>query len=329
MLPRFGQQEHRVRRRHERHVHSLGSGLPAKAVITQYANDAVWRRSLRITSDTFPRSNRELPHGLASDGSGRAAIHAGSQRAVPTARSRPSPHRAPVHRRVGPAAVRHLAPQPGRRRRPTAARPRGHPVAHRPPRRLLRGVVARQGRRRVHRVRRHPVLPRRRLPDLRPEHPPPPGLAHLVLDQAAGAQRRLPPDARTSRSSRRSATASTPSRGSSTQGYRSDQITIAGDSAGGYLAFSVARAVMDQGWGRPAGIVAISPLLDFDDTRKRAAPNAHRCQTFPLHAVSRLSKVDHAPRHPPRRRRASGPAPSTCHWPTCRPRSSTSVPARC
>ncbi len=75
------------------------------------------------------------------------------------------------------------------------------------------------------------------------------------------------------------------------QGYRSDQITIAGDSAGGYLAFSVARAVMDQGWGRPAGIVAISPLLDFDDSRKRAHPNAHRCQTFPLHAVSRLSKV--------------------------------------
>ncbi|MGB9012087.1 MAG: alpha/beta hydrolase fold domain-containing protein [Aeromicrobium sp.] len=75
------------------------------------------------------------------------------------------------------------------------------------------------------------------------------------------------------------------------QGYRSDQITIAGDSAGGYLAFSVARAVMDQGWGRPAGIVAISPLLDFDDTRKRAHPNAHTCQTFPLHAITRLSKV--------------------------------------
>lgn len=77
------------------------------------------------------------------------------------------------------------------------------------------------------------------------------------------------------------------------QGYRSDQITIAGDSAGGYLAFSVARAVMDRGWGRPAGIVAISPLLDFDDTRKRQHRNAHRCQTFPLHAVSRLSTVTH------------------------------------
>ena len=75
------------------------------------------------------------------------------------------------------------------------------------------------------------------------------------------------------------------------QGYRPDQITIAGDSAGGYLAFSVARAVMDAGWGKPAGVVALSPLLDFDDTRKRAHRNAHRCQTFPLHAVARLSKV--------------------------------------
>src|SRR3954471_24150051 len=42
------------------------------------------------------------------------------------------------------------------------------------------------------------------------------------------------------------------------QGYRPEDITIAGDSAGGYLAFSVARAVIDQGWGTPAGVVAIS-----------------------------------------------------------------------
>lgn len=75
------------------------------------------------------------------------------------------------------------------------------------------------------------------------------------------------------------------------QGYRPGQITIAGDSAGGYLAFSVARAVMDRGWGKPAGVVAISPLLDFDDTRKRAHRNANRCQTIPMHALSRLGKV--------------------------------------
>src|SRR3954471_5364658 len=42
------------------------------------------------------------------------------------------------------------------------------------------------------------------------------------------------------------------------KGYAPENITIAGDSAGGYLAFSVARAVIDQGWGTPAGVVAIS-----------------------------------------------------------------------
>lgn len=75
------------------------------------------------------------------------------------------------------------------------------------------------------------------------------------------------------------------------RGYTADDITIAGDSAGGYLAFSVARAVMDSGLGRPAGVVAISPLLDFDSTRKEQHRNAHRCQTFPLRAVQRLSDV--------------------------------------
>jgi len=75
------------------------------------------------------------------------------------------------------------------------------------------------------------------------------------------------------------------------QGYRTEDITIAGDSAGGYLAFSVARAVIDQGWGTPAGVVALSPLLDFDPTGKRAHRNADRCQTFPMHAVAKLTDV--------------------------------------
>ncbi|MET0929364.1 MAG: alpha/beta hydrolase [Aeromicrobium sp.] len=75
------------------------------------------------------------------------------------------------------------------------------------------------------------------------------------------------------------------------QGYRAENITIAGDSAGGYLAFSVARAVIDKGWGRPAGVVALSPLLDFDPAGKKAHRNAHRCQTFPLRAVAKLTDV--------------------------------------
>jgi acetyl esterase/lipase len=75
------------------------------------------------------------------------------------------------------------------------------------------------------------------------------------------------------------------------QGYRPEDVTIAGDSAGGYLAFSVARAVIDAGLGRPAGVVAISPLLDLDPAGKIAHRNANRCQTFPLHAVAKLTDV--------------------------------------
>lgn len=72
-------------------------------------------------------------------------------------------------------------------------------------------------------------------------------------------------------------------------GYRPEDITIAGDSAGGYVAFSVARAVMDSGLGRPAGIVALSPLLDLDPTLRADHRNVDRCQAFPHRAVSRLA----------------------------------------
>lgn len=78
------------------------------------------------------------------------------------------------------------------------------------------------------------------------------------------------------------------------QGYRAEDITIAGDSAGGYLAFSVARAVMDAGLGRPAGLVAISPLLEFDPRRRAEHRNANRCQSFSARAVARLAEaVEH------------------------------------
>ena len=75
------------------------------------------------------------------------------------------------------------------------------------------------------------------------------------------------------------------------QGYKAGNITIAGDSAGGYLAFCVARAVIDKGWGRPAGVVAMSPLLDMDPAGKLSHRNANLCQTFPMNAIARLSDV--------------------------------------
>lgn len=75
------------------------------------------------------------------------------------------------------------------------------------------------------------------------------------------------------------------------QGYSADRITIAGDSAGGYLAFGIAREVIDAGWGSPAGVVAISPLLDLDSHTKAAHRNAHRCDVFPLSALERFSTI--------------------------------------
>lgn len=75
------------------------------------------------------------------------------------------------------------------------------------------------------------------------------------------------------------------------QGYAAGNVTIAGDSAGGYLAFSVARAVIDKGWGQAAGVVALSPLLDFDPTGKQNHRNADRCQTFPMDAVAKLAQM--------------------------------------
>lgn len=73
------------------------------------------------------------------------------------------------------------------------------------------------------------------------------------------------------------------------RGYRPENITLAGDSAGGYMAFAIARGVIDAGWGTPAGVVAISPLLDLENDAKRMHRNAHRCETFPLSALERFS----------------------------------------
>lgn len=75
------------------------------------------------------------------------------------------------------------------------------------------------------------------------------------------------------------------------QGFSAERITVAGDSAGGYMAFAISRAVVDAGWGQPAGVVAISPLLDLESDGKRAHRNAHRCDVFPLVALERFTQV--------------------------------------
>lgn len=58
------------------------------------------------------------------------------------------------------------------------------------------------------------------------------------------------------------------------QGYRPCDIVIAGDSAGGYLAFMTPLRALRAGLPAPAGIVALSPFTDLDIGPKIVHPNA-------------------------------------------------------
>lgn len=75
------------------------------------------------------------------------------------------------------------------------------------------------------------------------------------------------------------------------EGYRPDQIVIAGDSAGGYLSFMIPLALRDQGLPGPAGIVALSPLTEMDPVRKTEHRNSDRDAMFPVHALDTLSRI--------------------------------------
>lgn len=72
------------------------------------------------------------------------------------------------------------------------------------------------------------------------------------------------------------------------KGYRGEDIVIAGDSAGGYLAFMTALALAESGLPSPAGVVALSPLIDTDPGRRAARGIAPSCALFPGAAVDSL-----------------------------------------
>ncbi|GAB2544233.1 alpha/beta hydrolase [Nocardia heshunensis] len=57
------------------------------------------------------------------------------------------------------------------------------------------------------------------------------------------------------------------------QGFPADRIIMAGDSAGGGLAFRTALAARDRGLPVPAGIVGIAPWANYDSTLRYAHPN--------------------------------------------------------
>lgn len=74
------------------------------------------------------------------------------------------------------------------------------------------------------------------------------------------------------------------------QGFTSSNIVVAGDSAGGYLAFMTTLAVIERGDTAPAGVAAFSPLTDLDPARKLAHRNARRCSMFTGSALSMFSQ---------------------------------------
>jgi acetyl esterase/lipase len=75
------------------------------------------------------------------------------------------------------------------------------------------------------------------------------------------------------------------------RGYEPDQIVLAGDSAGGYLALALAQRLQEEGSDGeevPAALVAISPLLQLAKECKQAHPNIKSDAMFPANAFDAL-----------------------------------------
>ena len=71
------------------------------------------------------------------------------------------------------------------------------------------------------------------------------------------------------------------------RGYEPDQIVLAGDSAGGYLALALAQRLQDDD-EEPAALVAISPLLHLAKKPKQPPPNIKSDAMFPAQAFDAL-----------------------------------------
>jgi acetyl esterase/lipase len=74
------------------------------------------------------------------------------------------------------------------------------------------------------------------------------------------------------------------------QGYEPDQIVLAGDSAGGYLALALAERLLADG-EEPAALVSMSPLMQLDMAGKQAHPNIRSDAMFPPNAFEALVKL--------------------------------------
>ena len=73
-------------------------------------------------------------------------------------------------------------------------------------------------------------------------------------------------------------------------GYDPEQIVLAGDSAGGYLALALAEKLQQEGLAgeSPAAIVTLSPLFEIDNEARANHPNIHSDAMFPPKAFTAL-----------------------------------------
>jgi acetyl esterase/lipase len=74
------------------------------------------------------------------------------------------------------------------------------------------------------------------------------------------------------------------------RGYRPNQIVLAGDSAGGYVALALAQRLLDEG-EQPAALVGLSPLMQLDNEPKKAHPNIRTDAMFPAKAFDALADL--------------------------------------
>jgi acetyl esterase/lipase len=75
------------------------------------------------------------------------------------------------------------------------------------------------------------------------------------------------------------------------QGWRADQVVIAGDGTGGTLAFSTALRLRDAGKPLPGGLVAMSPWLDLTLSGGTITTNARRDPLMSLPFATRCVEV--------------------------------------
>jgi acetyl esterase/lipase len=77
------------------------------------------------------------------------------------------------------------------------------------------------------------------------------------------------------------------------KGYEPDQIVLAGDSAGGYLALALAEKLQQEGLAgeTPAAIVTMSPLFEIDNETRANHPNIRTDVMFPPKAFHALVEL--------------------------------------